>query len=225
MSAFQMHHIHTTIHGRYLEQAPEGNGPFPLFIGFHGYGQPAEELLAMMQSIADAQHWACCAVQALHAFYNRNDSVGASWMTSQDRELRIQENVRYVDAVVNQLKQTYAIVNTLVYFGFSQGAGMACRAALLGESPPSGVMLLGGDIPPEFKTLNRMAQILIGRGTHDRFYVNDRFESDVERIRQSGLPIRICNFDGGHEFGEDYKKAASDFLHNVRDRVVKNDRN
>ena len=136
-------------------------------------------------------------------------------MTSQDRELRIQENVRYVDAVIHQLKQTYAVADRVVYFGFSQGVGMACRAALLGEHPPSGVMLLGGDIPPEFERVNRMSQVLIGRGTRDRLYTNDQFQHDAARIRQSGMHIRICEFEGGHEFGDDYRKAAGDFLHNI----------
>jgi predicted esterase len=136
-------------------------------------------------------------------------------MTSQDREFRIQENVHYVNAVVAQFKQAYPVTDTLVYFGFSQGTGMVCRAAMLGEHRPSGVMLLGGDIPPELENLQRMSRVLIGRGTRDQLYPQKTWEQDVVRLKQSKLPTQTCEFDGGHKLGNAYKKAATDFLHSL----------
>ena len=32
-------------HGRYLIDAPPGNGPFPQLIGLHGYGESAAEMM------------------------------------------------------------------------------------------------------------------------------------------------------------------------------------
>lgn len=213
--SFQIQHIQTPVHGRYLTQVPHGNGPFPLLVGFHGYGEDAEANLAMMQRIPGIQRWLCCAVQALHPFYARDGKVGASWMTSQDREWRIRENVQYVNTVISELKRTYPLNEVLVYFGFSQGTGMACRAALLGQYPPSGVILLGGDIPPEYDDLSRMARILLGRGNSDRLYPLKTWKQDVSRIEQADLEVSIATFRGGHAWSDEYGYAAADFLRDV----------
>jgi predicted esterase len=136
-------------------------------------------------------------------------------MTSQDRELRIQENVQYVDAVVSHLKQTYPLNDVLVYFGFSQGTGMTCRAALLGQYPPSGVMLLGGDIPPEYGDLSRIMRILIGRGNSDRLYPLKIWKQDESRIEQAELGVSIATFHGGHAWSDEFGNAAADFLQGI----------
>src|SRR3954454_5530482 len=85
-------------HGRYLvEEGP----PERLLVGFHGYGENAEESLAQMLKIPGIEQWTVVAVQALHRFYRgRSDIIAASWMTSQDRERAIADNTDYVRSVV-----------------------------------------------------------------------------------------------------------------------------
>jgi hypothetical protein len=84
-------------HGRYLvEEGP----PERLLVGFHGYGENADESLAQMLMIPGADQWTVVAVQALHRFYRGRGSgiIAASWMTSQDRERAIRDNIAYVPA-------------------------------------------------------------------------------------------------------------------------------
>lgn len=212
MTEAQAHHVQTSISGRYLIRVPDGDGPFPLLVGFHGYGQTAEDHLEILQRIPGADNWICCAVQALHPFYPRPKKIGASWMTSQDRELRIEENTRYVDRVVSLIRDEYPASRVLVYHGFSQGSPMACRAAISGEYFPSGVMLHGGDIPPELDGLDRMGRVLIARGRSDRIYRRDRWDSDLARLEGSSLTVVRCEFDGGHEVTEAWLQAARTFL-------------
>lgn len=133
-------------------------------------------------------------------------------MTSQDRELRIEENIRHVDRVVSRIRDECPVSQSLVYNGFSQGAPMACRAATSGEHLPSGVMLHGGDIPPELDGLDRMGRVLIARGRGDRIYRRDRWESDLARLEGSSLTTVRCEFDGGHEVTEAWLQAAGTFL-------------
>lgn len=212
MTSFQTHHIPTSISGRYLVEVPSGSGSFPLLVGFHGYGQMADEHLPILQRIPGADNWICCAIQALHPFYPRPNVVGACWMTSQDRELRIEENIRYVDQVVTRIRSQNPVSQILVYLGFSQGTAMACRAAIGGEHLPSGVMLLGGDIPPELDDLDRMGRVLIARGRRDPIYRRDRWDSDLSRLENSSLTTTRCEFDGGHEVSEAWFQAAGAFL-------------
>ena len=80
--------IATETHGRYLVHAPPQGGAAPVLVGFHGYMEHAERHLAALRRIAGADDWLIVAVQGLHRFYDpKHQSVVASWMTSQDREL------------------------------------------------------------------------------------------------------------------------------------------
>jgi len=209
MKNLATHQIEIPISGRYLVEVPSGSGSFPLLVGFHGYGQTADDQLQILQRIPGADHWIRCAIQALHPFYPRPNVVGACWMTSQDRELRIEENIRYVDRVVTRIRNQNPVNHIL---GFSQGTAMACRAAISGGHRPGGVMLLGGDIPPELDDLDRMGRVLIARGRRDPIYRRDRWDSDLSRLEDSRLTTSRCEFDGGHEVSEAWLQAAGAFL-------------
>jgi predicted esterase len=208
----QEHHLEITVSGRYLVEVPDGDGPFPLLAGFHGYGQKAEDSLALLGSIPTSSGWIRLSIEALHPFINVKGEPGASWMTRCDRELRIAENVRYVDSVIEQVMATLPVDGRLVVHGFSQGAGMACRAALLGSHAVAGVMLLGGEIPPEFNDLERMRVVHLGRGDYDHFYPKKHFENDLRRLRDACIEPSQSIFQGGHAPSDDYFAAAGQFI-------------
>ncbi len=206
------HHLEITVSGRYLVEAPDGDGPFPLLAGFHGYGQTAEAELALLRQIPGAERFVHCSIEALHPFINPKGQPGSSWMTRRDRDLRIAENVRYVDAVLGRATEEIAFDGRLVLHGFSQGAGMACRTALLGRHEVSAVMLLGGEIPPELDDLARMRAVHIGRGEHDHFYRQKSFDSDVIRLREAGVEAEVSLYAGVHGPTDEYFEAAGRFL-------------
>lgn len=131
----------TSVHGRYFL---EGSGDAGTLVGFHGYGETAEASLAQLRQIPGAEEWRLVAIQALHPFYTKGGEVVASWMTRQDRELAIADNVGWVAAVLAAIGPA----SPLVFAGFSQGAAMAARAAARFQ-PCAGAILLGGDIPPD----------------------------------------------------------------------------
>jgi len=210
------HHLETSVSGRYLVEVPDADGPFPLLAGFHGYGQTAEDELELLRKIPCSEPFVLCSIEALHLFINSKGQPGASWMTRRDRELRIAENVRYVDAVIGRVMAELPVDGRLVLHGFSQGAGMACRAAVLGRHAVSAVMLLGGDIPPELNDLARMCTVHLGRGERDRLYRQERFESDCERLREAGIDPTVCEYAGDHVPTDDYFKAAGRFLTMMR---------
>ena len=125
-------------HGRVLvEEAPAG--PLLLLAGFHGYGQNADEMMDMLRAVPVGRSWTRVSVQALHRFYRRSEVTVASWMTRQDRDTLIADNVQYVDAAIDAAAGARAI-ERLVLCGFSQGAAMAYRAAVLGARWPDAVI-------------------------------------------------------------------------------------
>jgi hypothetical protein len=108
------HTIPVQTHGRYLVSAGSGQNA-PLLIGFHGYGETAEEELARLFTIPGTDRWTLVSVQGLHRFYRRRtNEVVASWMTRQNRELAIDDNVAYVLKVVDLLSREYTASPTVV---------------------------------------------------------------------------------------------------------------
>lgn len=206
------HHLETTVTGRYLVETPKSSGSLPLLAGFHGYGQTAEDELALLSQIPGSERFARCSIEALHPFINAKSKPGASWMTGREREIRITENVRYVDAVLERVIAELPVDGRLVLHGFSQGAAMACRTAVLGRHAVAAVLLLGGDLPPELGDLTRMRVVHLGRGERDRLYRQKRFESDCARLREAGIEPMVCEYTGGHAPTEEYCEAAGRFL-------------
>ena len=69
-------------------------------------------------------------MQGLHRFYARGQGkVVASWMTREDREQAIADNLGYVNRVVMRRCPGAGDEATVVFLGFSQGVAMAYRAA------------------------------------------------------------------------------------------------
>jgi predicted esterase len=202
-------------HGRYLVEPPAVSGPAPLLVGFHGYGEGAEAQLERMRRIPGADRWLLASIQGLHRFYQRRDDrVVASWMTRQDRDLAIADNLAYVDAVIDALWRDYPGAPRLVLSGFSQGVAMLFRAAAASSRAVAGVIAVGGDVPPEIEAadLERVCQALVCRGSRDEWYTQTIFERDVLRLQQSGVGVRSLEFVGGHEWSDDVAQAASLFL-------------
>ena len=200
MDKYKSYHIQTKVHGSYIIQEAKTKKTSPLLIGFHGYGETAEDHMQLLLNIPGIENWTLCSIQALHPFYNTRGKIGYCWMTSQDREFHINENINYTNAVISEIKKSHPVNDTIVFHGFSQGTSMACRASLLGKFKSSGVILLGGDIPPEFDNLDNMQRILLARGKKDKFYSSVRWKKDVARVKDSDIDSFICEFDGGHEW-------------------------
>ena len=206
------HTVAASTHGRYLVQHP-ADAPVGLLVGFHGYAENAEIHLAELQRAAGAASWTLVAVQALHRFYNRRGDVVASWMTSQDRNEAIADNIRYVSSIVRQVQDGTAGASRLVYVGFSQGTAMACRAAAYGGLTCDGVILLGGDVPPEIKAQSlRLPPALIGRGSRDDWYTSAKLDADVTYLTSRSCQVETVEFEGGHEWTEEFRAAVRRFL-------------
>jgi predicted esterase len=185
-----------------------------ILIGCHGYAESAEAQLARLQAIPNLDGWLRVSVQALHRFYRgRSEEVVASWMTRQDRELMIADNVSYVSSIVAEVSADLDEPSRLVFAGFSQGVATAFRAACA-SALPCAVVALGGDVPPELDS-RRLAwprRVLIGRGTRDEWYSAEKHAADLDRLREAGTPVEPLTLDAGHEWTAEFSAAVSRFL-------------
>ena len=67
---------------------------------------------------------------------------------------------------MTNIQRQLPVSQRLAYLGFSQGAAMAYRAAAGSGHPCQGVVVLGGDVPPELegRDLASFPPVLLGRG-------------------------------------------------------------
>ena len=200
------HTVPARTHGRFLV---EPGPPEELLVGFHGYGENAEMNLAEMLKIPGATDWTAVAVQSLHRFYafRRTGDVVGSWMTSQDRELAIADNIAYVRTVLAE----FVTPRRLVFLGFSQGVAMAYRAAAA-HPHTSAVIALSGDLPPD--VTGRLPPVLIGRGTREEWYTDEKLKKDL-RFLEPITAVTTCVFDGGHEWTDEFRETAGRFLRSM----------
>ncbi|HYS53675.1 MAG TPA: phospholipase [Thermoanaerobaculia bacterium] len=196
------HTIAATVHGRFIVR---DGPPERVMIGFHGYGETAEVHLEELSKIRGIDRWTLASVQALHPFYSgRTQQVVASWMTRQDRELAIADNIAYVRSVIEWFHEP----PTIVFFGYSQGAAMAYRAAAdFGRA--AGLIAIGGDVPPD--VVDNVPPVLVARGARDDWYTAEKFEKDLKFLRTI-TRVTTCVYDGGHEWSDEFREAASRFL-------------
>jgi predicted esterase len=207
-------HIEARTHGRYLVRTPAGNGPWPLLVGFHGYGENAPAHLEVLCRIPGADQWLAVAVQALHPFYTRDQRVVASWMTREDRELAIGDNVEYVGRVLAAVRGEFAAAAPLVFVGFSQGGAMAYRAAARFHS--DAVIVLAADVPPDVADGGRLRRVLVGRGLRDEWYTEAKHRADMDVLTRCAERSEHCLFEGGHEWTPPFYAAASRLLHDLQ---------
>ena len=210
--------IATGTHGRYLVVPPAAAGPAPIVMGFHGYAEGAEAQLDRLRTIPGAEGWLLVSVQGLNRFYQRRtNEVVAGWMTRQDRELAIADNLAYVAGVMDAVGREWPGAPRIVLAGFSQGVAMMFRAAAAAAKPVDGVVAVGGDVPPELEraALARIRAALVCRGMRDEWYTSATFDNDVRRLRDAGTDVRPLLFEAGHEWSDDVVRAMSLFLHEL----------
>ena len=202
--------IATRIHGRVLVR--DAADPTAVVAGFHGYMENAEIQMARLEALPDAERATLVSVQGLHRFYRgRAEEVVAGWMTRQDREAMIADNIEYCD---HAIEASAPAAIPLLTVGFSQGVAMAFRAAIRGRRRAVGVVAVGGDVPPELladATLPFPA-VLLARGERDDWYTNAQLEADASALRARRTAVETLVYPGAHEWTAEVAIAASRFI-------------
>lgn len=212
-------------HGRYLIDA--GAGATATLVGFHGYQENAAIILAVLRRIATHLPTAApraepgravslISIQGLNRFYTRTNTVAAGWMTTEDRELAIADNIAYVGAVLAEVAAETGLPRPLIYAGFSQGVAMAYRAAAFVQRPCDGLIALAGDVPPDVVPVAAgLPAVLIGRGTDDAWYTAEKSAADLNTLRGVSVPVTEHVFEGGHAWDDSFVERAGVFIDQV----------
>ena len=203
------HHLTVPRTARYFTLGPAVPAAREVWFVLHGYGQLAGRFLRHFAPLDDGPR-CLVAPEGLSRFYleaGRNDKIGASWMTREDRLAEIGDYVRYLDAVYTELLHGGGGDDNgrrVVVFGFSQGTATASRWLAQGKARAGRLILWGGEVPPDldFTAAHRRWQhtaITLVAGSEDQFVTAKLLARDEQRLREHGIAHRLERFEGVHE--------------------------
>lgn len=175
-----------------------------IWIVLHGYGHLARFFLNAFDGQEEGRF--IVAPEALSRFYTNPDftRVGASWMTREDREHEIQDQIAYLDALLAHVRGLCTKARSLGALGFSQGVSTLSRWTIHGTTAPDVVVIWGGSMPPELEA-GRLAsrwkssRIHLVHGEEDGVVKEDVLSRNEAALRSAGLAFTTHRFPGGHE--------------------------
>ena len=213
MPEIEVHSLPTTTHGRVLVRPARAAAARGVLVGFHGYMENASIQMKRLEAVPGTAAWTLVAIQALHRFYRgRSEEVVASWMTREDREDAIADNLAYVASAFDLVPHDDR--TRIIYAGFSQGVAMAFRASVRGRERASGVIAVGGDVPPELlaDASAEFPPVLLLRATRDDWYTSAKHEADVAALSARGTRVHRVVYDGAHEWNAAVGEEVSAFI-------------
>lgn len=188
-----------------------------VWIVCHGYGQLAGKFIRSFEAIA-APNRVIVAPEALHRFYldpppapAAERRVGATWMTREDREFDIRDNVGYLDAVVAHVAT--AATKQVRVLGFSQGCAAVFRWAVLGSTRIDDLIFWSGEVPPDVdiaQAAQRLAntRITIVHGEQDELAASAR--PQLELLETAGIRYELHRHGGGHRLDSSLLRVLAD---------------
>ncbi|HEX7024003.1 MAG TPA: hypothetical protein VF187_04210, partial [Gemmatimonadales bacterium] len=132
------HHLQVPRTARYLTQGDPEAAEEVWFV-LHGYGMLAAGFLRWFEPAVRPGRL-LVAPEALSRSYHEEKGarrVGASWMTKEDRDVEIEDYVRYLDLLADQVIRALPGKPRVEIHAFSQGTATACRWVAFGR--PAGV--------------------------------------------------------------------------------------
>lgn len=201
-----IHRLSVTKTARYCTIGELNNGTKEIWFICHGYGQLASDFISEFELLDDGTRY-IVAPEALSRFYLKNGlrEIGASWMTSLEREDEISDYLNLLGAVYQEVmneadKFSLKKVRT-VLLGFSQGTATATRWFENMNGNLSNLVLWGGHLAAEANLMNGHydhSDIWLIYGAEDKFLLPLYFEEDIRLLTKYNIKHRLLSFNGGH---------------------------
>lgn len=206
------HHLTVARRARYFLEGDPATA-HDVWYALHGYGQLAADFVAGCRALFEPGRLVV-APEALSRFYldrtppppGTPPKVGATWMTREDRDAEIADQIGYLDALhahVGALRGDASA--TVRVLGFSQGVATAVRWVLAGGIVPDELVLWAGNAPPEIDAGARKLagmRVTLVTGEKDSLVEWANMEETAMRLGAFGLDVRLLRFAGGHRLDD-----------------------
>ena len=216
-------HIQVTRTARYFSLGVPGPRIRQVWLVCHGYRQLARSFLGRFRPLDDGTRL-IIAPEGLSRFYlddgtrqhDRDDPIGATWMTREDRENEIRDYVEFLDRVLNEtMENTGYECDKLTVLGFSQGVHTVCRWVVAGDFRVARTVCWGGYPPPDLDPergplrLSR-TDLLLVRGLDDPYVSEESHRLQKKRLDELDIPFRTLTHTGRHELDGDLLMRIAD---------------
>lgn len=212
------HHLTVPRTARYFTVGGDAHGvrgPLDLWIACHGYGQLASNFVEPFARIATPSRQ-IVAPEGLSRFYlersrvgvNTQASIGATWMTREDRDAEIADQISYLDLLHDTVVQERSGRVRLRVLGFSQGVATVSRWLVRGSRVQADeIILWAGAFPPDIDVAHfarrvGAAQVLLVVGARDTLAPWAAAEETLGRFTAEGIAARLLTFEGGHRLDD-----------------------
>lgn len=202
MQAHQLK-IHKTAH--YYTIGEIGPHIKKLWIACHGYGQLASKLIYKFEEIDDGETL-IVAPEGLSRFYfggGVTGKVAASWMTSGDRLVEIEDYCNWLDTIYNLFTSQLPSDIQINLFGFSQGVATIVRWVHARQPYFHNLIPWAGRIPEDISYLHlkeylQDKRIVYVYGTKDQFLSDKLLEVQNQFIKEQELRLETVTFEDRH---------------------------
>jgi len=169
-----------------------------ILLALHGYGQLAKYFIKKFgECSAD---YFVVAPEGPHRFYLKGYSgrVGASWMTKEARENDIEDNLKWLNELLDELQKNKNY-EKIVLLGFSQGGPTAARWYAQNESRFHKLILWSSVFPPDIdKTrISKNKGNVFAVGLNDEFLNDSLLNKEIESYEELGFDT--ITFKGNHD--------------------------
>ncbi len=157
---------------------------------------------------------AIVAPEALSRYYLDNtrggshadSAVGATWMTREDRDSEIADQIAYLDSLHDAVAAQAAPGASLTVLGFSQGVATACRWLDRGRPRADRLICWGGAIPDDVRLGEdspiRHPALWLVAGSRDMYATAERVAHQESVLQAARVPFTRLSFDGGHRLDD-----------------------
>lgn len=201
---------------RYYTLGDFNKGKTLLFV-LHGYGQLAKYFIQKFNFLPE--DYFIVAPEGMHRFYLNGSAgrVGASWMTKEDRENDILDNLNWLEDLYTEFKKNKKF-DKIIILGFSQGGATAARWFYKNRNNFDHLIMWATVFPPD---LNVKLEITPYKNEKNYFALgtSDEFYDDVSQLEilefYSSLGFTPLTFNGKHDINQMTVETILSSIHSI----------
>lgn len=175
-----------------------------MWIALHGYGQQAKYFSKKVEALI-SEETVVVVPEALNRYYLQGfkGRVGATWMTSDDREVDIEDNNNYLESLLSSLKLKFTSVEEINVLAFSQGIATTCRWYIQSNQKVNKLVLWAGSLAHDInyelsKVKLNKTKIFYVFGNNDEFFDQSKIAMNEILLQSADIEYQLVTFEGKH---------------------------
>jgi predicted esterase len=209
----QIHHLEVQKTARIFTLGSLTEKTENIWLVLHGYGMLPEYFIQKFNQLDTEKNY-IIAPEGLSKFYQNGliGRIGASWMTSEDRENEIKDYINYLETIFQTMIQAHLSNKKLICFGFSQGVSTLFRWANEKLPPIHQIISWAGSIPKEVLDNYQLDSIplKIYYGNEDPLIPLENVHQLLNFMREKNIPFQSFEYKGGHAVNSETIKTIID---------------